>query len=340
MFSALLKDYFPQAQMQVNLINNLYAMGIAQDIQNVGRINNAFAYRYVKSMIDNYGVSRKNADWATSVWCICYGQKILHKSCDVKLGSMNPGTTPVIEESNKRMQYSDLFQYVKSSEGYAVCGYTGDKWKTIIFQNQYQNLNVVAISEKSFSESSVEEVIMTEGYKRIENGAFQGCISLTQVVLSSTLKEIQSNAFQGCSGIKTMILPTSLELIGDYAFASSGLKKISIPSTVYWIGKGMFTYCENLESIILPENLTEIPEEMFRGCSTLRDINLPEHISRIGNGAFQNCGCLDSFFIPDSVHYIGEDVFDGVNDRFIMQCSFGSFAEKYARTNKIKYQLV
>lgn len=340
MFSAILKDYFPQAQMQVNLINNLYTMGIAQDIQNVENISSAFAYRYVKSMVDNYGVSRKNADWATSVWCVCYGQKILHKTCEVKLGSMNQGTAPVIEEANRCMQYGDLFQYVKSNDEYLVCGYTGDKWKTIIFQNQYQNHKVVAISENSFSESNVEEVIMTEGYHRIEHGAFQGCIRLTQVVLSSTLKEMQTNVFRGCQGIKTIMLPASLELIGDYAFASSGLKKISIPSTVYWMGKGIFSYCERLESITLPENLQEIPEEMFKGCSAFRDINLPEHISRLGNGAFQNCESLESLFVPESVQCIGEDVFDGVNNRFILQCSYGSFAEKYARTNKIKYQLV
>lgn len=33
-FIGLLKDYFPEHQMQVNLISNLFAMGIAEDIQN------------------------------------------------------------------------------------------------------------------------------------------------------------------------------------------------------------------------------------------------------------------------------------------------------------------
>ena len=44
--------------------------------------------------------------------------------------------------------------------------------------------------------------------------------------------------------------------------------------------------------------------------------------------------------IPDSVQNIGEDAFTGTDEMFIVQCSFGSFAEQYCRKNKIKYQLV
>lgn len=69
-FIGLLKDFFPEQQMQVNLISNLFAMGIAENIQNTDMINNVFAYRYVKALVDNYGVSRLNADWAVSVWCV------------------------------------------------------------------------------------------------------------------------------------------------------------------------------------------------------------------------------------------------------------------------------
>jgi hypothetical protein len=36
---------------------------------------------------------------------------------------------------------------------------------------------------------------------------------------------------------------------------------------------------------------------------------------------------------------IGDDAFRSVNDKFILQCGVGSAAEKYARKNKINYQL-
>lgn len=44
--------------------------------------------------------------------------------------------------------------------------------------------------------------------------------------------------------------------------------------------------------------------------------------------------------IKKSVQQIGQDAFTGTDDMFIVQCSFGSFAEQYCRKNKIKYQLV
>ena len=43
---------------------------------------------------------------------------------------------------------------------------------------------------------------------------------------------------------------------------------------------------------------------------------------------------------PDSVKQIGQDAFTNTDKQFIIQCSFGSYAEEYARKNKFKYQLV
>lgn len=70
-FTALVKDLFPDQAKNVNLLLMAYNMGIAQDIQNTSRINNTFAFRYVKQLMDDFGMSRVNADWIVSVWCIC-----------------------------------------------------------------------------------------------------------------------------------------------------------------------------------------------------------------------------------------------------------------------------
>lgn len=339
-FIGLLKDFFPEQQMQVNLISNLFAMGIAEDIQNAAVINNVFAYRYVKALVDNYGVSRLNADWAVSVWCVCYGRNALHKACEIKLGTMKPGQSPVIRVGEvKGQQYNDLFQYVKTNAGYEVSGFAGNK-KTIIFQNQFQNHAITAISDFAFKECEVEEVIMTEGYQKIGTGAFQGCVKLGQAVLSETLKEIMPHAFQGCASLSNIVFPSSLQMIGEYAFSSTGLRKITMPTTVYWIGKGTLSYCEKLETVVLPENMQEIPDEMFLGCTVLNRIEIPDRTEKIGNGAFKDCINLDNITIPDNVVWIGEDAFENMNDKFILQCSMGSYAEDYARCHKLKYQLV
>lgn len=86
-FTALVKDLFPAQAKNVNLLLMAYNMGIAQDIRKVSYINNTFAFRYVKQLMDDFGMSRVNADWIVSVWCDCYGYKVLGKVCDISVQS-------------------------------------------------------------------------------------------------------------------------------------------------------------------------------------------------------------------------------------------------------------
>ena len=79
---------------------------------------------------------------------------------------------------------------------------------------------------------------------------------------------------------------------------------------------------------------------MFEDCTALKKVELHEKLNVIGERAFFGCSSLDFIIIPDSVQQIGQDAFTGTDKQFIIQCSFGSFAEEYCRKNKIKYQLV
>ena len=92
--------------------------------------------------------------------------------------------------------------------------------------------------------------------------------------------------------------------------------------------------------LVLPEHIDRIPEKMFEGCAALRKVQLNEQMTAIGNRAFFGCSSLEFLVIPDSVVNIGDDAFAGTDKCFMIQCSFGSYAEEYARKHKIKYQLV
>ena len=72
----------------------------------------------------------------------------------------------------------------------------------------------------------------------------------------------------------------------------------------------------------------------------MKKIKLHEQLSGIGDYAFADCANLETIYIPDSVTAIGENAFEGVNEKFILMCSFGSYAESYARKKKLKYQFV
>lgn len=341
-FTALVKDLFPDQSKNVNLLLMAYNMGIAQDIKSAPYINNTFAFRYVKQLINDFGMSRVNADWIVSVWCSCYGGKVLGKACDISVQKQGSGPAIQGEQASSGKSYGDLFTYERShrGKGLSVIGFHGDKNQTIIFQNKSGNTPVVEIADNSFCNSLTEEAILTEGIAYIGNRAFSDCKNLHQVVLPISIEEIGDFSFENCNSLKSVSLPTALKTIGDGAFKGTGLRTIAIPKSVFWVGKGLLAECDSLDHITISENIERIPAKMFENCKNLKKVELQENLVEIGERAFFGCSSLDFLIIPDSVKQIGLDAFANMDKQFILQCSFGSYAEEYARKNKIKYQLV
>lgn len=341
-FSGLVKDFFPDQARNVNLLLMAYNLGIAEDMTKANQINNTFAYRYVKQLVDNFGLSRVNADWVVSVWCVCYGGKILGKNCEITL--QKTGTGPAIKQDNSSsgQQYGDLFVYQKSNvgDGLSITSFTGTKKDTVIFQNRANNQAVIDIADKVFKGEMIEEAIITEGISVIGNGAFADCERLHQVVLPISIKEIGDQAFENCKSLKLLSLPMLLEKLGASSLKGTGIKSIEFPKSLYWMGEMVLAECENLIQVTIPENIDRIPEGMCRDCVNLKKVILHEKLEVIGDKAFFGCSNFDFIVIPDSVQLIGDDAFTGTDKRFIIQCSFGSYAEEYCRKKKIKYQLV
>lgn len=337
-FVGLVKDYFPEEPRKVNLLVTTYDMGIVKELQYVQSINQTFAYRFVKRLMDEYGISRANADWAVSVWCVCYGEKYLGKSCEIKLTKKKDA--PVIKPAGSGgQQYNDLFQYRTAGIDYEVCGFTGNM-KTVIFPEQYELHRVTAIADDAFEENDLTDAIMTNGYRRIGNQAFKGCRNLGQVVLSNSLQEIGDYAFAGCEQLKRISLPQTIRQIGGYAFAGTALTEFVIPSTVIWTGKGVLSNCRNLKKVTLPTNMEEIQDEMFCGCTMLGKIELHQGILRIGHQAFRDCDSMREIMIPDSVIEIDDTAFENIQENLIILCRQDSYAEQYAQRKHIKYQYV
>ena len=69
-----------------------------------------------------------------------------------------------------------------------------------------------------------------------------------------------------------------LQVIGEEAFfGCSALKELSMPSTMYSLGVGVFAECTNLAQIdISKTKLTAIAARTFQNCYNLRKILLPK----------------------------------------------------------------
>lgn len=138
----------------------------------------------------------------------------------------------------------------------------------------------------------------------------------TDLVLPDTTKALAENAFyaeQGDiseeeivnTGLKSITLPEGLEYIGDGAFQScQSLAEISVPDSVTEIGAGAFFGCTSLSSVKLPQNISSIGIAQFARCKSLKSIDIPESVKSIENSAFLLSG-LTGAEIPFSVEYIG-----------------------------------
>jgi len=129
-------------------------------------------------------------------------------------------------------------------------------------------------------------------------------------------------------------IPDSVTNISDDAFNDcKNLVSVSIPATVSFINKWMFTGCGNLEAIhvadgnpcyssvdgVLFEQYEEERNgEVYREFALIRypegktdtDYEIPEGVTGIYYGAFLNCEYLTSVTIPEGVKYIGYGAFE------------------------------
>lgn len=89
----------------------------------------------------------------------------------------------------------------------------------------------------------------------------------------------------------------NVESLNDCAFIGfEGLKKISLPSTLTYIGERVFADCRNLESVNL-EYVTYIGTGAFLNCTSLKSVFFSEGLEIIGSSSFANTG-LEAVTIP------------------------------------------
>ncbi len=117
------------------------------------------------------------------------------------------------------------------------------------------------------------------------------------------------------------------------------MKSVEISKGIAAICKGAFAGCQALETVILPESIDTIMLGAFSGCTSLQSIVIPKNVKRLTNYDFADCTSLTSITIPETVRRIGECTFQNCPNLTIY-APVGSYAEKYASENNIKFQAI
>jgi hypothetical protein len=184
--------------------------------------------------------------------------------------------------------------------------------------------NVAAIGELAFASSKVTSVSIPATVNSVGGGAFANCTALTAITVDSQNKSfVAKDGVLFTSDKKAIVsypagktntsytIPTGVENTWALAFAgSSKLQKVTIPSTLKKLGKGVFAGT-GLKSVSVPTSITEIRDAAFAYCPNLTSVTLNNKVTTIGTGAFANSSALKNFTIPSSVKTISQWAFAG-----------------------------
>lgn len=163
---------------------------------------------------------------------------------------------------------------------------------------------------------NLQQFNIPQTVKVIGEKAFYNCAKITEVQLPSAVEKVMHGAFQGCNALEKVTLNEGLEFIGESAFYYSGVREITLPSTIkdttvvdengvaktsYGISMGAFHSCENLEKVVIKSQIATIRAGVFGYCPSLKTVYLPATIKKI-EGAFY---ADNKFYSGHAFHHNG-----------------------------------
>lgn len=159
---------------------------------------------------------------------------------------------------------------------------------------------VVGIGAQAFYyNNAIEEVILPDTVKTIDNHAFAGCAFLKSITIPDSVTSIGAFAFTGCVSLSAIDLPASLKTIGDAAFhGCTALAELKLPDSLEEIGDIAFWGCTKLTSVEFPASVKTIGDQAFYECSALASVKLTKEIEKIGAIAFHKCAEGIAFDAP------------------------------------------
>lgn len=159
--------------------------------------------------------------------------------------------------------------------------------------------------------TSLTKVSLPAGVTEIQQECFRECTSLQSINIPAGVTTMGRYAFYATSSLESITLPAGCDNLGDNLFRTSGLKHITLPSTLKTLPNYIFQESPKLTEISIPAGVTAIPTGAFYNCRSLRSIELYEGITQIKSEAFKYCRSVTSISLPSSLSKVDFDAFQG-----------------------------
>ncbi len=178
-------------------------------------------------------------------------------------------------------------------------------------------LEKIEVSEKNPTYQSINNCIIEKKWKALTVGCKNSVIPN-----DGSVTQIADGAFEGCAGLKSVSIPDRIEYIGLRAFSCcTGLEKIEVSQNnpQYYsvnnciIDKEYHTLVVGCKNSEIPnnENIISITGYAFEGCTGLKRLIIPDSVTSIGGSAFEGCTGLTTITIPAGVTKIWSGTFEG-----------------------------
>ena len=155
----------------------------------------------------------------------------------------------------------------------------------------------------------VSEIDIPSSVKKIGDYAFHDCPYLASITIPDSVTKIGGKAFHNCESLSSVNIPESVSSIGEYAFFNTGIKELTVPSSIEMIEEYSFGANHKLERVTLKEGVKTIGNGAFIGCNQLESIEIPNGLEKIDENAFMFCKSLKEIRLPDSLKYVGPYAF-------------------------------
>lgn len=219
----------------------------------------------------------------------------------------NPGSVSFTALTNYYYTYNDcnnIETTLKTSDGnLAGTEYTANGVEIIDLEERDVDSYGVA------SCAPVELLVIPNCYELIDfECAKWGHIQ--SILVGNGMKKIQGGAFTQCAGLENLDFVSGLSdcYLGSGAFSlCESMKHIALAEGIVSLGASCFDKSMHLESVRLPESLINIGNLAFNNCLALNSITIPKNVEKIGKKAFNLCPLTDVYLTttdPDKIPII------------------------------------